>query len=698
MSPLPGSLKHPVEWSAMPRPAWLPDQNAILSAFLPTRLQFPLIGAALGNVRLVSAELPISKVDGMLGWGNKPLGRLARTFARVRGLPFWAVEDGFLRSVGLGKSGAAPVSIVADDLGLHFDASRPSRLENLLQHNCACPGDIARAKAFREAIVGHRLTKYNHLEDRPLSLPALAGRRILLVDQVVGDHSVRGSGASTETFRHMADLACNHAGTTILVASHPDIRAGYAKGHLAYLANRPNIHFLEDDVSPHAVLDVIDEVWTVSSQLGFDALLRSIPVTTFGLPFYAGWGLTNDRAHNALATQTFKRRTRRLSLDELVNVALLHYPQYVDPVTRRKTVPEKAVERLVSLRRYALAWQGHFLCVGFSRHKRNTLCSLLDGPHSQVRFAAPKKRSLKIAEGEQIAVWGMRDTHLPAQTRESLPIIRIEDGFIRSVGLGADLVPPSSLCIDRRGIYFDATRPSDLESLLLETRFDEELLQRARRLRMSLIRHGVTKYNLHHDQTYPYRDLSGGRKILTVAGQVEDDASLRYGLPRCPSNIDFLMDVRRANPLAYVVYKEHPDILAGSRQGTSSAEMLRSFADLVVGRVDAGDLLANTDEVHVRTSLFGFEALMRGKSVVCHGVPFFAGWGLTRDLVVPLRLHRPLELDALIAGALILYPSYVSKLSGLPCEVEDVVEEIHGEYRCTHSSLRRALARWGMAR
>ncbi|WP_448955304.1 capsular polysaccharide biosynthesis protein [Labrys neptuniae] len=696
--PLPGTVEHPVEWPAMPRPTWLPRQDATLSAFLPTRLRFPLIGAALGDVRLIPAELPASKIDGLLGWGNKPLARLARTLARMRGLPFWVVEDGFLRSVGLGKAGAAPISIIADDLGLHFDASRPSRLEKLLQHDDPCPHDLARARAFREAIVSHRLTKYNHREDRPPSLPALTGRRILLVDQVAGDHSLRGSGADAETFRYMADQACSQSGAAILVASHPDVRAGYARGHLAHLAGRPNIHFLEDEVSPHAVLDVVDEVWTVSSQLGFDALLRSIPVTTFGLPFYAGWGLTNDRADNAIAAQAFKRRTRRLGLDELVSAALLHYPQYVDPVTRRRTTPEKAVERLVSLRRHALAWQGSFVCVGFSRHKRSTVRTLLGGLHSRVRFTAPTNRSVASREREQIAVWGMRDASPPTLSPESAPFLRIEDGFIRSVGLGAELVPPSSVCIDRRGIYFDATRPSDLEALLQETCFDEELRRRAHRLRMLVVKHRITKYNLRHEDTYPYRELSGGRKILTIAGQVEDDASLRYGLSRHPTNIDFLKEIRRANPDAYIVYKEHPDILAGRRQGSSSPEALGCFADLVIGRVSTGDLLADTDEVHVQTSLFGFEALMRDKTVVCHGMPFYAGWGLTRDLVAPVRPRRILDLDALIAGALILYPAYVSKLSGLPCEVEDVLEEIRGEYGRTRSPVRRALARVGIAR
>ncbi|MGO1490802.1 MAG: capsular polysaccharide export protein, LipB/KpsS family, partial [Psychrobacter sp.] len=38
--------------------------------------------------------------------------------------------------------------------------------------------------------------------------------------------------------------------------------------------------------------------------------------------------------------------------------------------------------------------------------------------------------------------------------------------FVRSNGLGATLLAPLSVVIDEQGIYYDATQPSDLETLL----------------------------------------------------------------------------------------------------------------------------------------------------------------------------------------------------------------------------------------
>ncbi len=54
---------------------------------------------------------------------------------------------------------------------------------------------------------------------------------------------------------------------------------------------------------------------------------------------------------------------------------------------------------------------------------------------------------------------------------EKQPVVRVEDTFLRSVGLGANLVRPLSWVRDRRGIYYDATAPSELEHLLQATEF-----------------------------------------------------------------------------------------------------------------------------------------------------------------------------------------------------------------------------------
>ncbi|TMV58818.1 capsular polysaccharide biosynthesis protein, partial [Thioclava sp. BHET1] len=253
-----------------------------------------------------------------------------------------------------------------------------------------------------------------------------------------------------------------------------------------------------------------------------------------------------------------------------------------------------------------------------------------------------------------------------------LTLRRVEDGFLRSRGLGAELVPPLSLVTDDLGIYYDPQRESRLERLIA-TPVPPGGVERAERLRTQLQRLGVTKYNLGGA---PLPDLPEGHRIL-VPGQVEDDASILTGTTEITTNRDLLERVRAQNPQAVILYKPHPDVQAGLRRGAVASEDLRRLADLVLTDADPAALIAAVDEVWTLTSGLGFEALLRGRPVTCLGMPFYAGWGLTRDLAVApaRRVARP-DLAALAHAALIAYPRYQDPLSGLPCPPEVAIERL----------------------
>ena len=67
----------------------------------------------------------------MLGWGRKPSYRRAEAYAARRGLRCISLEDGFLRSRGLGADLVPPLALVADRAGIYYDPSRPSDIERL---------------------------------------------------------------------------------------------------------------------------------------------------------------------------------------------------------------------------------------------------------------------------------------------------------------------------------------------------------------------------------------------------------------------------------------------------------------------------------------------------------------------------------------------------------------------------------------
>lgn len=320
----------------------------------------------------------------------------------------------------------------------------------------------------------------------------------------------------------------------------------------------------------------------------------------------------------------------------------------------------------------------------FSLRKRRIVRRF--APESKITFIRDCRG---VAAGDTLLLWG--GNPVPADLHEGVAVIRVEDGFVRSVGLGADLVAPLSWVFDPKGIYFDARQPSRLENLLVQLPDDAALRARAARLRERIVAEGFTKYNVGASNwERPNTDMP----IILVPGQVETDASIRFGaLGAVRTNMGLLRAVREGNPDAYVIYKPHPDVTAGLRsEGQGEGEAHR-WCDAIVTGVGMQALLNKIDEVHVLTSLTGFEALLRGKRVSCYGLPFYAGWGLTIDhLDAPRRACR-LTLDELVAGALIRYPRYVSRVTGKPCEPEQVLDELARWRTELHTGLGRTVLR-----
>ena len=242
--------------------------------------------------------------------------------------------------------------------------------------------------------------------------------------------------------------------------------------------------------------------------------------------------------------------------------------------------------------------------------------------------------------------WGAHDSHEAT----------VEDGFLRSKGLGANLVPPISLVLDDLVIYYDPTRESRLEKLIGQSlTLEPTALRQAKALRLKIIESSVSKYNLGIKTDLP--SLPKGHRIF-IPGQVEDDASIKLGTSKWQTNINLLIETRRANPDAILIYKPHPDVEAGLRKGGLSNEAAE-VADIIATNADAVDLLARVDSVWTMTSTLRFEALLRGVPVTCLGAPFYAGWGLTTDIAdTPDRRTARPNLDQFTHATLIDYPRY----------------------------------------
>lgn len=650
---------------------------------LHTLRQFPWLRWALADQFAIQALENPGMLDAAAGWGMRTAGAYARRFASLRGLPCWTLEDGFYRSVGLGKDGSPSFSLVLDRTGIYFDARKPSDLENML---LAASGDSsaeALGARLRDLIVGHALTKYNTVPRTPFALAAPPGKqRILLIDQVAGDQSLPGAGANAATFGAMVRdaLALSKEGRAhIFAKAHPDVLAGHAQGMI------PRDEMLLDwvDSSAHidAVLSEIDSVWTVSSQFGFEALMRGRPVVCYGAAFYAGWGLTEDRlqAASVQARAGIARRSaNRLSLDSLVGIAAGRYPIYLDPVRQQRSTAVETLQRMADWRDRWFERRGRVLGIGIARHKRKLLRAYLGASGAGATFVASAPDKIEHDRYDEILVWSDRlvPEKVDAAQAAGLAVTSVEDGFIRSQGLSSRSNLAASLVFDRQGLHFDGSRPSDLETILASHPFPHELMIRAEAIIDRIVAGGVSKYNLRAEGGADIRALAGDRPVALVVAQVPGDASLRRGMTAHVSNADFLAAVMAEKPGWFVVYKEHPDVASGLRPGKIDAKILTRLCNLVVENGDIVPLLGAADEVHVRTSLAGFEALLRRKKVVCHGLPFYAGWGLTEDRVSCSRRSRKLNLAQLVAGALILYPKYLHPTHLVYCNIEEVIDHV----------------------
>lgn len=383
-----------------------------------------------------------------------------------------------------------------------------------------------------------------------------------------------------------------------------------------------------------------------------------------------GW-ITGRTVIDGAGTPVSEAELRGAALDRLAAAA------YRDPYDGGSIDALAAVSILAEWRRMIDRNRPIAAATGMASWKRDAIAQFLWSGRD-LPFVSPERA---LAGGGVVAYWPSRvpGGFARAAAARDVEAWPVEDGFLRSNGLGAECRPPMSVLVDRTGgVYFDPGRPSELETILATHDFDPPLLARARRLRAAIVAARIGKYGVDVASPPP-RDLPGDRPVILAIGQVDDDLSVVHGGAGLAGNAEFLARVRSEEPDAYIVYRPHPDVAAGLRRGRVADPVAAGLVDRMVVGGSLLDLIERADGVHVLSSLTGFEALLRERPVTVHGSPFYAGWGLTRDLTPqPERRARRLALDALVAGALILAPRYRDPVSRLPCGPELLVERLAG--------------------
>lgn len=658
-----------------------------------------------GNTQLLSF-IPNSKIKKIrlgsiprsdsyiVGWGNKPNTHKAKKFSDKYSLPYVRLEDGFISFLGHPSTDKTRLSLIQDAVGIYYDARHPSRLEELCCESMSYE-EGERADLLIRNIISSGASKYNHTRCAlPKSVAELGDDCILVVDQTANDQSIIGGLANADSFQVMLRTAIEeHPDKNIIIKTHPDVLIsglkGNKKGHFSPEGLPSNVHLLTVDCSIPALLNKVSDVYAVTSQLGFEALLHGKNVHCFGMPFYAGWGLTNDFI-------SCSRRQTRLSLSQLVHSALIRYPLYLHPETNALCEVEEVVDWLG----LQIAKQGVInICYafGFSFWKRAFIKQFVGRMASQVVFINNKDNLEQvIKEGafndsgprNSVLLWGRSRASWANTLKPYTDVWFMEDGFLRSVGLGADLRRPSCLVIDRKGMYYDAQDGSDIVDICNDQTLSQRQINRAKKLIILIKEQSITKYNVGRKHDVPLllselREAAAGRDIIVVPGQFENDLSIACSLGNIKTNFELLKQVRSDHPNAYIIFKEHPDVYSGVRPGALGADRAAEFSDLYLADIDMDSLLQCCDRLCTLTSLAGFEALLRGKEVTVYGSPFYAGWGLTTDKVKLPERKANLSLPELVYAAMIEYSRYVDWSTGCLTGPEQAVLSLSNERSVT---------------
>lgn len=662
--------------------------------------EIPFLESFLGDrVIYKPRNVSFNEVKGVLGWGEKKNATKAKNFAQKYNLPYISLEDGFICSYGLRIKGYPPLSLIVDPIGIYYDATKPSLLEHLLNEGKADKKDLLEAEKALNLILEHEISKFNYQEKAdPSILKGKRAKRVLVIDQTYNDLSVLLGMATKESFFEMLDRALkDNPDADIYIKIHPDVLSGKKKGYLTDVKEGERIYLITKDVNPISLLKFFDKIYTVSSQMGFEALLLGKPVVCFGIPFYAGWGLTED-------IKGIPRRKRKLSLIELFYFSYIKYCRYINPINGKLGTIFDVINFILKQREMEdRIGKFNYYCIDFHIARRKFLTPYLKTSKNRVYFVKAKdlKRNSNFLEDLSrekaiVVVWGNKGkNNLLKVFKENVPIYVIEDGFIRSVGLGSEFIPPMSIVIDKRGIYYNPQEESDLEYILNNYNFSEAEIEKAKEIRKLIIENRITKYNLEnlkgHETLKKIKEFAKDKKIILVPGQVEDDEAVLLGGGEIKSNLELLKKVRMRDQDSFIIYKPHPDILSKNRQKEKWFKRLREVCDYIEEEADILSCIEIADEIHTLTSLSGFDALIRGKRVFTYGAPFYAGWGLTIDELKFPRRKRNLTIEELIAGTLLIYPIYYDWKLKAFADCETIIYRIIEEKQNFKSNLKSNL-------
>lgn len=586
-----------------------------------------------------------------VGWGYSPYSQKAKKAAEKYEKPFIYAEDGFLRSPFVSSISKQPYSLVIDTQAPYYDYSKRTDLEALICQTELNQEQYQEAQKVIDYFTQHRLGKFSITSDTDIDPEGFTEGSILLIDQVAGDLSLQYGGVTERTAQYTVNtIREKYPNQKIYLKLHPEVFAGKKKGCFDFIHNDPDVVCIPKGELSY-LLTKKPHVHVLTSLAGFEACLHGCQTTTYGMPWYAAYGITEDLHPDIKQLQ---QRRKVTDLQTLFYCAYMQYTHYIDPISQKTLDIMTIMQFFARIKRHINLLSGNVIALGIRPWKKKDFLNWIETPFNKIdtvtddsSFKEVSKRINSLGqEKTKIIVWGYKYSELIQEIQQAYPkiqIIRVEDGFIRSYGLGSDFFPPLSLSFDTGHLYYVHTEQgkSDFFGLLNQ----EPHIKRVHALRNKIQEHHITKYNI---ETLEELDIKTSKKIIFVPGQVAGDASLMHGgLPaHLKTDYDLLKQVRQDYPDSYILYKPHPDVYLGGRQEGEKDHQCSEFYDQIITDVSIISCIKAADKIITLTSQAGFDALIHGKSVHCYGHPFYKAFTDNNNV------------EQLIHTALIEYPIY----------------------------------------
>lgn len=573
--------------------------------------------------------------------------------------PILRLTDGIF--AGYSRKDPAYSIYYAFQSDVYYNFKKESNIESLLRSNwIPLEQDWNTANLALQMINKYGITKYSEYPPVPDSvILSASNQNILLVDQPVDDDSVLLGSANEQTFNDMLLYAFdNYQYANIYVKLHPDTIDGKKEGYLKNLLKKhglndhPSIHVIDYHCNITSFFHFVQEVFVVSSQVGFEALLRNKNVRCFGMPFYSGWGLTNDMQ---VLTDP---RPQRSTIDIFVAL-VLQYTLYLNPFTNKKGTILDVLEYIALQQRHSNRKNVVFYNTEFSEFK-----------NIDVLLNTDKKNDVLITKSKKL------QKHVDdfILTDKKVTFKEVESLKYRAFLAESFLFPRSydpqdvmSLIVDHNGPYYDPKSQSDLDYMLTHESYTEYEKSCANKFIEAVKLKYLIDAKNHLYGNVMIEKKESGKKTIFVPGQLENDEfTFAGGDVVIPSDYELLIAICQKVENCLIIYKpnEGSKIKKLTDLGRGGLISLNTFMQEKKNKIVIEHEASNSccidaaDEIHLLNHNCGIEAIIKGKKVVTYGLPFYGGLGLTEDRQEYPRAKRNINLEEFALATCMLYPRY----------------------------------------